>query len=149
MVKGPTEPANEVARTRQTEIERLYQEMMTPGRWVVVRHTHAWRPSTDVYENDEAIVVRVEVAGMKDSDFSVTLVDHVLVISGVRKDPYPKVVYHQMEIHYGEFRTEVYLHWAIDESQIAATYSDGILQVSLPKQLPRKVPVSVAGSGES
>ena len=98
----------------QAEMDRLYHDMIVPGRWVVVRHTNAWRPPTDVYETDEAVVVRAEVAGMKEADFSVSLTDRILVITGVRHDPSPKVVYHQMEVRYGEFRTEVYLHWAVE-----------------------------------
>lgn len=125
----------------QSEIDRLYQEMLAPGRWVVVRHTHAWRPPTDVYETDEHVVVRVEVAGMKESDFNVSLMDRLLVITGVRQDPSPKVAYHQMEVRYGEFRTEVYLHWAVQQEDITATYTEGFLQVMLPKVSARRVRV--------
>jgi HSP20 family protein len=113
--------------------------MLAPGRWVVVRHTHAWRPPTDVYETDEHVVVRVEVAGMKETDFSVSLVDRLLVITGVRQDPSPKVAYHQMEIRYGEFRTEIYLHWTVEQEDIKATYTEGFLQVMLPKATARRV----------
>ena len=125
----------------QSEIDRLYQEMLAPGRWVVVRHTYTWRPPTDVYETDEHVVVRVEVAGMKETEFHISLVERLLVISGVRQDPSPKVAYHQMEIRYGEFRTEVYLHWAVERDQITATYTGGFLQVMLPKVTPRRVHV--------
>ena len=67
----------------------------------------------------------------------------VLVITGVRQDPCPKVAYHQMEVRYGEFRTEIYLHWAVETNNIEAVYSDGFLQVTLPKLHPRKVQVQV------
>ena len=125
----------------QSEIDRLYQEMLAPGRWVVVRHTYTWRPPTDVYETDEHVVVRVEVAGMKETEFHISLVERLLVISGVRQDPSPKVAYHQMEIRYGEFRAEVYLHWAVERDHITATYTSGFLQVMLPKVTPRRVQV--------
>lgn len=123
----------------QIELDRLYREMVGPGRWIVVRHTHVWRPPTDVVETDEQVIVRVEVGGMKESDFNVSLVDRLLVISGVRYDPCAKVTYHQMEIHYGEFRTEVYLHWPVEQDGITATYEDGFLQVTLPKVAARRV----------
>lgn len=125
----------------QAEMDRLYQEMMAPGRWVVVRHTHAWRPPTDVYETDDDVVVRVEVAGMKETDFSISLTERLLVISGLRQDPCPKVAYHQMEIRYGEFRTEIFLHWSVDQEHITATYTEGFLQVTLPKLTARQVRV--------
>ena len=140
MGKSSLEPSDDWGRA-QAEMDRLYQEMVVPGRWVVVRHAHAWRPPTDVYETDENVVVRVEVAGMKEADLSVSLVDRVLIITGVRQDPSPKVAYHQMEIRYGDFRTEVFLHWAVEQENIVATYSDGFLQVMLPKVGARRVRV--------
>jgi len=126
----------------QIELDRLYHEMVAPGRWVLVRHAPTWRPPTDVYETDENVIVRVEIAGMKETDLSVTLADRMLVISGIRHDPSSKVAYHQMEINYGEFRTEVHLHWAIDRDGIEASYVDGFLQVVLPKLHPRRVRVA-------
>jgi HSP20 family molecular chaperone IbpA len=54
------------------------------------------------------------------------------------------VAYHQLEIRYGEFRTEVYLHWAVEHDGIVATYSDGFLQVVLPKIHSRRVRVGEA-----
>jgi len=140
MEKSHLEPSDDWGRA-QAEMDRLYQEMVVPGRWVVVRHAHAWRPPTDVYETDENVVVRVEVAGMKETDLSVSLVDRMLVITGVRHDPSPKVAYHQMEIRYGDFRTEVFLHWAVEQENIVATYTDGFLQVMLPKVGARRVRV--------
>jgi len=131
----------EQASRSQTEIDRMYRDMISPPRWVVMRHTHTWRPPTDVYETDDAIVVRVEVAGMQETDFHIELHAHLLAVSGVRQDPSPKVAYHQMEIHYGEFRVEVYLHWSVDPDSIEARYIDGFLQVRLPRAQPRKLRV--------
>jgi HSP20 family protein len=140
MEKRQLEPSDDWGRA-QAEMDRLYQEMVVPGRWVVVRHAHAWRPPTDVYETDENVVVRVEVAGMKETDLSVSLADRMLIITGVRHDPSPKVAYHQMEIRYGDFRTEIFLHWAVEQEDIVATYTDGFLQVTLPKVGARRVRV--------
>ena len=117
----------------RARMDHMYQDMVTPARWVVAQHTHAWRPPTDVFETDESVVVRIEVAGMRDTDFNVTLSDHLLVVSGFRQDPSPKVAYHQLELRYGEFRVEVYLHWVISESSVQAVYDNGFLQIVLPK----------------
>jgi HSP20 family molecular chaperone IbpA len=46
-----------------------------------------------------------------------------------------------MEIRYGDFRTEVFLHWAVEQEDIVATYTDGFLQVMLPKVGARQVRV--------
>ncbi|MFN8596954.1 MAG: Hsp20/alpha crystallin family protein [Anaerolineae bacterium] len=131
----------------QVELDRLKRDPFDTGRWVSWQHTHTWRPPTDVYETDESVIVRVEIAGMREADFNVTLHDQLLVISGARTDPSPKVVYHQLEVRYGEFRTEVYLHWAVEPGSIAATYQDGFLVVELPKARARRVTVIEVNNG--
>ena len=104
-----------------------------PREWLVTQRRQLWRPPTDVYETDDAIVVKVEIAGMDKDDFDISLVDHTLIISGQRQDPADKLAYQQMEISYGEFRTEVYLSWPLDVEKVQANYEAGFLYVILPK----------------
>jgi HSP20 family protein len=124
-------------------IERLLGE-----RWVICRQTGAWQPPTDVYENDDGIVVRIEVAGMRSEDFSISLAGRRLVVAGVRMDPAPKRTYHQMEIRFGEFRAQVYLPWAVEPEDVEASYEDGFLQVRLPHPRLQRVSVVEAGQEE-
>ncbi len=131
------------------DFERLKRDSFDTGRWVVWHTAQTWRPPTDVYETDEAVIVRVEIAGMRDADFVVTVRNELLTISGARTDPSPKVAYHQFEVRYGEFRTEVFLHWAIEQSEITAAYQDGFLTVTLPKARVRRVRVTDAGEAAS
>ena len=99
----------------------------------LISHSHKWRPPTDVIETDQAIIVRVEIAGMQDSEFSISLNDRILTIQGIRPDMDERHAFHQMEIRYGEFFTDVMLNWAIDSDALEADYSDGILKLVLPK----------------
>ena len=102
----------------------------------------AWRPPTDVYETRDDMVVQVEVAGMREEDFGISIADQRLVIAGRRRDVGPRQVYQNMEINYGEFRTEIRFNIPIDESAISATYENGFLYVRLPKANRRiRVPV--------
>ena len=128
----------------QSETERNPHAQFVSGNWVVWSHTHTWQPPTDVYETDEAVVVRVEIAGMRETDFKVVVQDRLLIITGQRSDPSPKVAYHQLEVRYGEFRCEVYLHWIVDEADITATYQNGFLEIRLPKARSRRVPIGDA-----
>jgi len=90
------------------------------------------------------VVVKVEIAGMAEEDFAVSLDGRRLLISGVRRDPAAKLGYQQMEILYGHFETDVHLSRAIEEDKIEATYRNGFLSVRLPKAKPRQVPVASA-----
>jgi HSP20 family protein len=101
--------------------------------WQIRAHSHVWSPLTDLYETEDKYVVRVEIAGLRDQDFSVTLDNNYLVISGSRPDVLERRAYHQMEIRFGEFSTVVALPSQVDPDQTVAEYSDGFLVVTLPK----------------
>ncbi len=128
-----------------SDIDRLRRSSFESGRWAVWQTGQTWRPPTDVFEIDEAVVVRMEIAGMRDADFVVTLQNQLLTISGQRADPSAKLAYHQLEVRYGDFRSEVYLHWAVEQSEITAVYQDGFLIITLPKAKVRHVPVLELG----
>jgi HSP20 family molecular chaperone IbpA len=144
----------------EAEVDRLFDEVIPPRRWLPLRYIRAWRPPTDVYETDDSVVVKVEIAGMEEGDavftskFTISLSGRNLTITGVRRDPLTEALrqaqdaaqgltlsYQQMEICYGEFETEVYLPWPIVEEEIEATYEDGFLRVVLPKAKAQKLPV--------
>jgi HSP20 family protein len=109
--------------------------------WRVVHQSHLWRPPTDIYETEAAFVVLVEVAGMRGREFNVTFDKKKLSIRGARPDSKEKKAYHQMEIAYGDFATDVDVPMPVDVSTIEATYSDGFLKVVLPKKKPKHIPV--------
>ena len=108
-----------------------------------MRRRRIWRPPTDVYETDDEFVVKVEIAGMQQEDFQISFNDHTLTITGQRRDPVGKLVYQNMEISYGDFRTDVRIGWPLEQSEIEATYEQGFLFVKLPKVRQRRVPVRV------
>lgn len=119
----------------------MLRETSSTHRWVAARQNRLWRPSTDVYETDDCVVVKVEVAGMHGDDFVISLESKVLTVGGVRHDPVEKLAYQQMEILYGQFETDVLLNRAVEAEQIEAVYQNGFLIVRLPKVKPHQVPV--------
>jgi HSP20 family protein len=93
----------------------------------------AWQPPTDVYETEEGIIVRVEIAGMNEADFSIVLDGRYLSIRGVRQDMSERRAYHQMEIRFGEFSVDVELPAVVDVENVQAIYQNGFLKIMLPK----------------
>lgn len=122
-------------------LERLFAEQDPTGRRIMVRYPHAWRPPTDLYETEDAFVARIEIAGMKESAFSVSIANRELTVIGVRQNQDPRAAYHRMEIMYGEFHVHVRLAATVDESKVAASYIDGFLTITMPKTSPRRVQV--------
>jgi HSP20 family protein len=114
---------------------------MDTSRWRIISRPHAWRPPTDVYETDDTIIIKVEVAGMREADFTISLVERSLTIHGVRQDTTERRAYHQMEIAFGEFHTEVELPYLVIPDKVEATYRDGFLRITLPIAQPKHIKV--------
>ncbi len=112
--------------------EKSYISLQAIG-WQVNVRSYSWSPPTDVYETDTSFMVRVEVAGMRQSDFSISLEKNYLIISGVRAEVQERRAYYQMEIRFGEFSTSVEVPHGVDVSLAEAEYDDGFLMVILPK----------------
>ena len=111
------------------------------SHWRLRMRSSAWRPPTDVFETDDAIIVRVEIGGMHDDEFDVELQGHILSIRGMRQDTSEQRAYHQVEIRYGEFYIEIHLPAAIDAKGVEAEYENGFLRVDLPKATSRKIKI--------
>ncbi|HUV29030.1 MAG: Hsp20/alpha crystallin family protein [Anaerolineales bacterium] len=111
-------------------------------RWWNGVRFHIWRPPTDVFETDDAIIVRVEIAGMREDDFSISLTGPQLTVRGNRPDIQERRAYHQMEIFFGEFSTEVKLPGPVSADQVVAEYKAGFLRLVFPKDQPKKIRVT-------
>lgn len=122
--------------------EGHYHILMSSPELVVLRHSHVWRPPTDVMEDSGRLVVVVEVAGMQHGEFHVAVGSQRLTISGIRPASTQQCsAYHQLEVRYGEFRTDVALPWPVDEEGIVARYEDGFLRIELPRAQPQRIRV--------
>ena len=119
-----------------SDIRNLNSEIMNPRQSM---RSHVWRPPIDVFETDMAIVVRVEIAGVQESDFVITLDERHLSIRGTRPDLPERRAYQQMEIRFGEFSAEVDLHTQVNVEEVEAIYSNGFLRVTLPKARPHQI----------
>ncbi len=99
----------------------------------------------DVFETDLAVVVRIEIPGVRGEDLRVNVDGAFLRIGGVRKVPPHLEVQRllQMEIAFGPFERDVRIGIPFDRERVSARLEDGFLSVTLPKVKPvrREVPV--------
>ncbi len=92
-----------------------------------------FRPPADVYESDQALIVRAEIAGLRDGDVEVQLYEDALVIAGRRQSSLSDGRrLHEVGIRTGPFRLEVPLPRAVSASQVDAHYDAGVVVVTLP-----------------
>ncbi len=132
-------------RFPKTEADKLTNTEsleLTPFGWRLFVRSPAWKPPTDVYETDNAMVIRVEVAGMREDNFSIELNGRELMIRGIRQDTDERSAFHQMEIRFGEFILSLELPFNISTEQIQAVYNNGFLRIMLPKAQPRQIPIT-------
>ena len=120
-----------IRRTETVTVTDKRREVSRTVGWHVT--TSVWSPPTDVYETDVEFVVRVEIAGIEETDLDVSFENGILVISGVRPDVPERRAYHQMEIHFGKFSTSIGIPGPIDLDHSTAEYKDGFLSVRMPK----------------
>lgn len=120
-----------VIRKSNATLLETRREILHAVSWQV--RSHVWSPPTDEFETEEAYVVLVEIAGMRDDDFEVSLENNTLLISGVRPDFLERRAYMQMEIRFGKFATAVNLPGPVNIEKSRAEYKDGFLTIILPK----------------
>lgn len=128
-----------IIRKNLPTVVEARKEILQAIRWQV--RSSVWSPPTDVYETEESFVVRVEIAGMREEDFEVTLENHHLFIAGHRPDFGGRRAYHQMEILSGRFEIVVEITMPVDLDSSTAEYRDGFLTVSLPKAQSKQIGV--------
>jgi len=109
--------------------------------WRSSLRPHIFRPPTDLYETEQALIVRVEIGGMNEEDFNIVLSQNLLLVHGLRSDLEVKKAFLQMEIPFGEFSTEVEFSIPVDIDRAEAEYNNGILWITLPKASPHQVKV--------
>ena len=99
-----------------------------------------WNPAVDVYESDDAIVVKAELPGMNKDQISVEMEGHLLTIKGERssENEVKENNYYRRERTQGSFRRTLALPGEVDPETIKADYKDGVLKIEVPKPEEKK-----------
>jgi HSP20 family protein len=94
-----------------------------------------WEPPADLFETQDGVIARFEIAGIRPEDLELRVAGGELHLRGVRREycERKKKAYRQMEIRYGVFERSLILPCAVAASGAAARYSQGMLEVFLPR----------------
>ncbi len=104
-----------------------------------IRETKAFLPSADILETDEAILLRLDMPGVTESDVAITLEKNVLSLRGVVSAEAPEgysLSYREYET--GDYERSFSVSDAIDQERIEASMQNGVLTLTLPKAAPAK-----------
>jgi HSP20 family protein len=107
-----------------------------------------WAPVIDIEEDNENILVKAEIPGMKKDDIKVSVQGNMLNITGERKQESEakNKTFHRVERTYGKFSRMITLPTDVDSDKVKASYKDGILNITLPKPesvKPRHIDVEI------
>lgn len=141
------EPFREL-NTLQDRLNRLFQdsyargadELMTAGSFV---------PAVDVYEDEQAITLKVEVPGIEQKDIDLRLENDTLTVRGERKfeQEEKEENFHRIERRYGSFTRSFTLPNTVDTDKVTAEYENGVLRVRMAKRAeakPKQIKVNVS-----
>ncbi|MBF0445506.1 MAG: Hsp20/alpha crystallin family protein, partial [Magnetococcales bacterium] len=131
-------------RSIQGEINRLFERDIEDSTGQMTQ----WPMRVDIKEDENQIVIKADVPGMKQKDISVNIDNGMLTIAGERKfdDIENKENYHRVERSYGRFSRSFQLPNTTEATNISATYKNGVLEVTLPKReeaKPRSIQVDI------
>ena len=129
----------QMLRQMTSELDRMFdQPFWSSLRWPAFRtalaEAPAWAPKVDVFERDRRLVTRVDLPGVKKEDVRVEVTDGHLALSGERKreTEEKKDNVYRSERDYGSFYRAVPLPQGVKLEDVKATFSDGVLEVSVP-----------------
>jgi HSP20 family protein len=98
--------------------------------------TRNWMPAVNIREGDNNYVIDLAVPGMDKKNFTVEVDNGVLTVSGERKQESQNndEKHTRREFHYGAFRRTFSVPEAADQEKVNASYSNGILTVTVMKR---------------
>jgi HSP20 family protein len=144
------------------EIDRLFEDAFgnSPGRSsgaLAARgsSTANWTPAVDVREEERELSVEVELPGIAPDQVEISVENGVLTVRGEKREERDEHDeqgrYHIVERSYGTFVRSFQLPPGINEEQIAADFSNGVLRIHIPKAAlpqPRKIKIGGGQRGQ-
>ncbi|MHB0912880.1 MAG: Hsp20/alpha crystallin family protein [Armatimonadota bacterium] len=145
---------DDLVRQMELEMQRCSAEAMRRLLELPSGAHEFWLPRTDVYETENELVVRVDLAGVEKETLHVSLSAdrRTLSVRGNRNETFidsrRKIRYYQLEVYFGSFDREIQLPsdvW-VDPERLSAAYREGFLVVTLPKiaraEVSRAIPIT-------
>jgi HSP20 family protein len=112
----------------QTRFDRMFEGMFERGNG-----GHAL--AVDVIDEDDALVIRADVPGLKPEEVKIEVHDDVLTVHGEHEESSEEKNkrYVRRERRYGAFTRSMALPHGVDADDIKASSKDGVVEVRVPK----------------
>jgi HSP20 family protein len=143
------DPNQELIRLHD-KIVRMFGHEAGEGEHLTGGH---WSPSCDILETRDAVILRAELPGVRESDVQIDVDGGVLTLRGTREfeKESDEKSYHRIERSYGSFARSFTLPRTVDAENISARLDAGVLEVVMPKRedvRPRKITITAEGNDQ-
>lgn len=125
--------------TLWSRVSRVFDRFLgadTSGLTPRARSRMSFVPNLDLVEGDTEYVMKADLPGVREQDIDIQLSnDNVMTVSGQRRGEESRRSrgYEYYERSYGSFTRSVELPMGVDASKIQADYSNGVLEIHVPK----------------
>lgn len=115
------------------EMDEMMNRFFGDEGWL--KPMKGFTPKLNLVESDEAFDVTVDLPGLKPEEVKVEVKNGQLWITGEKKEEKEEEgkTYHRIERHGGQFRRVLPLPASVNEEEIKATFTDGVLKIAVPK----------------
>src|SRR5437763_17013233 len=129
------DPFRELTSLQQWMDQTLQQTLNSFAQNSQVSSNTTFVPRAEVFETDDQVALKIEVPGLSEKDFEITLKDHVLMVRGERKleNGFKRENLAWTERPYGMFTRSFNLPSTVEVNTIGATYTNGVLQIVIAK----------------
>jgi HSP20 family protein len=108
-------------------------------------------PPVDIYEDEQKLVLKLEIPGIRQEDLDVRMENTTLSVKGERsfKSEGKEENFHRVERRYGSFYRAFTVPSTIDSESIKAEYDAGVLRLELqkrPESKPKQIKVTVGSA---
>ena len=97
--------------------------------------TLGWKPRTDVFENDESLVIIMELSYVKYDEIEIEYGGEFIAVRGYRMETefLPKSHFYKMEIDFGPFEKIINLPFRVDFNSLERVYENGFFIIKIKK----------------
>jgi HSP20 family protein len=106
-----------------------------------------WKPSTNIVETRDSLIIEMELPGVAKSDVAITLLNNQeLIVKGTKQQPrqeHETVTYYLFEREFGAFYKKILIDFPLDTSRITSRMENGVLTVEVRKRSESKISVEI------
>ena len=126
------EPVREMMTLREA-MDRLFDDAFT--RPINMAGVSSAMPAIDLYQNNDVVVVKAALPGLKADDVQISVTGEMLTLRGEfkRENEQKEATWHIREQRYGMFERSVMLPTDVQTDKAKADFENGMLTITLPK----------------